>query len=197
MGQLKVSMDFLSDVWVSCDNCHGKRYKNNILEVHYKSLTISDVLDLEVSEALAFFKEQPKIYSILKVLDDIGLGYVTLGQATSTLSGGETQRLKLASHLIKEQPGRGLFIFDEPTTGLHMQDVERLLKVFRKLVEAGHSILVVEHNLDIIRSSDWIIDLGPEGGDKGGELVFAGHPSDIVDCKKSLTGKALKDWQQH
>ncbi len=197
MGQLKVSMDFLSDVWVSCDSCHGKRYKSNLLEVHYNALSISDVLDLEISEALVFFRDQPKIYSILKVLDDIGLGYVTLGQATSTLSGGETQRLKLASHVIKEQAGKGLYIFDEPTTGLHMQDVERLLKVFRKLVEAGHSIIVVEHNLDIIHASDWIIDLGPEGGDKGGELVFAGHPSEIVHCKKSLTGKALKDWQQH
>jgi excinuclease ABC subunit A len=197
MGQLKVSMDFLSDVWVNCDSCHGKRYKSNILEVRYKALSISDVLDLEISQALVFFKDQPKIYSILKVLDDIGLGYVTLGQATSTLSGGETQRLKLASHLIKEQAGKGLYIFDEPTTGLHMQDVERLLKVFRKLVGAGHSIIVVEHNLDVIRASDWIIDLGPEGGDKGGNLVFAGHPSKIVHCKKSLTGKALKDWQQH
>jgi excinuclease ABC subunit A len=197
MGQLKVSMDFLSDVWVNCDSCHGKRYKSNILEVRYKALSISDVLDLEISQALVFFKDQPKIYSILKVLDDIGLGYVTLGQATSTLSGGETQRLKLASHVIKEQAGKGLYIFDEPTTGLHMQDVERLLKVFRKLVGAGHSIIVVEHNLDVIRASDWIIDLGPEGGDKGGNLVFAGHPSKIVHCKKSLTGKALKDWQQH
>lgn len=192
MGQIKVPMDFLSDVWVSCDGCHGKRYKNHILEVHYKTLAISDVLTFEVSEALVFFKDEPKICHILKVLDDIGLGYVTLGQATSTLSGGETQRLKLASRLTDKQPKQGLFIFDEPTTGLHMQDIERLLKVFRKLVDAGHSIIAVEHNLDIIRASDWVIDLGPEGGDKGGELVFAGAPSEIINCNASHTGMALR-----
>jgi len=196
MGLVKVPMDFLSDVWVSCDACHGKRYKDPVLEVRYKESSISHVLDMEVSEAIRFFGDQPKICHILQVLEDIGLGYATLGQATSTLSGGETQRLKLASHLIKEQPGRALFIFDEPTTGLHMQDVEKLLQVFRKLVDAGHSLIVVEHNLDIIRASDWVIDLGPEGGDKGGELVFAGQPSDIIDCKESSTGEALRNFNK-
>jgi len=191
MGHLKVSMDFLSDVWVSCDSCNGKRYKNIILEVQYKGYSISDVLQLEVSKALTIFEDQPKIIAILEVLEEIGLGYVTLGQATSTLSGGETQRLKLASHFIKERSGKSLLIFDEPSTGLHMHDVDKLLAVFRKLVAAGNTVIVVEHNLDIIRASDWIIDLGPEGGDKGGVLVYSGIPSEISNYEASFTGKAL------
>jgi len=192
MGHIKVSMDFLSDVWISCDSCNGKRYKHTILDVQYKGHSISNVLQLEVSEALAVFEDQPKIISILNVLKEIGLGYVTLGQATSTLSGGETQRLKLASHLIKERSGKSLLIFDEPSTGLHMHDVDKLLVVFRKLVAAGNTVIVVEHNLDIIRASDWIIDLGPEGGDKGGALVYSGIPSEISNCEESFTGMALR-----
>ena len=192
MGHVKVSMDFLSDVWVSCDSCNGKRYKNTILDVQYKGHSISNVLQMEVSKALTVFEDQPKIISILNVLKEIGLGYVTLGQATSTLSGGETQRLKLASHLIKERSGKSLLIFDEPSTGLHMHDVDKLLAVFRKLVAAGNTVIVVEHNLDIIRASDWIIDLGPEGGDKGGALVYSGIPSEVSNCVASFTSKTLR-----
>ena len=192
MGQVKVSMDFLSDVWVSCDSCHGKRFKNAILDVKYNGHSISDVLRLEVSEALAVFEDHPKINDPLKMLEEIGLGYVTLGQATSTLSGGETQRLKLASHLLQESSGKGLFIFDEPTTGLHMHDVNKLLTILRKLVADGNTVIVVEHNLDVIRASDRIIDLGPEGGDKGGSLVYSGAPSEISSCVGSFTAKALR-----
>jgi len=191
MGQLKVSMDFLSDVWVTCDSCHGQRYQKEILGIRVQGLSISDILQLEVSEALSVFNENAKIRSMLEVLDEIGLGYITLGQATSTLSGGETQRLKLATHLIKERAGKSLFIFDEPSTGLHMQDVEKLILVFRKLIADGNSIIVVEHNTDIIRAADRIVDLGPEGGDKGGELLYSGAVSGIVNCNESFTGKAL------
>ncbi|RLD42953.1 MAG: excinuclease ABC subunit UvrA, partial [Bacteroidetes bacterium] len=191
MGHQKVSMDFLSDVWVICDICHGQRYKKEILDIQFKGLSISDVLQLEISEAILVFQENDKINKILKVLEEIGLGYITLGQATSTLSGGETQRLKLAAHLIKERNGQSLFIFDEPSTGLHMQDVERLIHVFRKLIGNGNSIIVVEHNQDIIRTADWIIDLGPQGGDKGGALLYSGIVSGIGNCMDSFTGKSL------
>ncbi len=191
MGHQKVSMDFLSDVWVICDTCHGQRYKKEILDIQFKGLSISDVLQLEISEAILVFQENDKINKILKVLEEIGLGYITLGQATSTLSGGETQRLKLAAHLIKERNGQSLFIFDEPSTGLHMQDVERLIHVFRKLIGNGNSIIVVEHNQDIIRTADWIIDLGPQGGDKGGALLYSGIVSGIGNCMDSFTGKSL------
>ncbi|MCD4680974.1 MAG: excinuclease ABC subunit UvrA [Bacteroidales bacterium] len=193
MGNVKVSMDFLSDVWVSCDTCHGKRYKDSILKIRYKNLNINEVLELEVSEAYNIFEDNTKIRKILCVLRDIGLGYLKLGQSTSTLSGGETQRLKLASELIREFLDNCLFIFDEPTTGLHMQDVEKLIAVFNKLVNNGNTVLLVEHNLEIIRTSDWIIDLGPEGGDKGGEVVYSSISSKIVKCNKSYTGKALSN----
>jgi len=192
MGNVKVSMDFLSDVWVNCDACNGKRYKDTILEVQYNNHNINDVLNLEVTEAIQIFSDQSKILSILTVLDELGLGYIKLGQATSTLSGGETQRLKLATELIKEKSTNCLYIFDEPSTGLHMQDVDRLISVLNNLVKNGNTVLVVEHNLEIIKASDWIIDLGPEGGDKGGELIFAGTPDDIINCDKSFTGNALK-----
>lgn len=192
MGNVKVSMDFLSDIWVSCDTCHGKRYKSSILTVQYNDHNISDILNLEISEAISVFEGQSRILRILKVLEEIGLGYIKLGQATSTLSGGETQRLKLASKLIKEKSGRCLFIFDEPSTGLHMQDVERLIAVFNKLVDSGNTVFVVEHNLDIIQSSDWIIDLGPEGGDEGGELLYSGAITEIKECALSYTGTALE-----
>lgn len=193
MGSVKTSMDFLSDVWVSCDTCHGKRYKETILDIRYKNLNINEVLELEVSKASIIFKDNTKIRKILSVLTEIGLGYLKLGQATSTLSGGETQRLKLASELIREVSGNCLFIFDEPSTGLHMQDVEKLVVVFNKLAENCDTVLVVEHNLEIIRTSDWVIDLGPEGGDKGGEVVYSGISSKIVKCNKSYTGKALSN----
>ena len=191
MGNVKVSMDFLSDVWVSCDTCHGKRYKDSILEIRYKNLNINEVLELEVSEAYNIFEDNTKIRKILSVLREIGLGYLKLGQATSTLSGGETQRLKLASKLIREFLGNCLLIFDEPTTGLHMQDVEKLITVFNKLVNNGNTVLLVEHNLTIIQASDWIIDLGPEGGDEGGDIIYSGSPSEILECTESYTGQAL------
>jgi len=191
MGNVKTSMDFLSDVWVSCDSCHGKRYKDAILEIEYKNLNINEVLNLEVNESIELFEGNAKIKKILSVLKEIGLGYLRLGQATSTLSGGETQRLKLASELIKEVSGNCLFIFDEPSTGLHMQDVETLIEVFNKLADEGHTVLVVEHNLDIISASDWVIDLGPEGGDEGGEIVYSGPTKDLKSCDISYTAKAL------
>jgi len=191
MGSVRSSMDFLSDIWITCDACHGKRYKDNILEIRYKNLNIYEVLELEVNEACHFFEGDSKLTHILNVLSELGLAYLKLGQATSTLSGGESQRLKLASGLIRATPENSLYIFDEPSTGLHMQDVEKLLAVFNMLVEKGNTLLIVEHNPDIIRASDWVIDLGPEGGDNGGAVVYHGTPAGIIDCKKSYTGKAL------
>ena len=175
MGQLKISMDFLSDVWTPCDACHGKRYQENILEITFKEYNINDILNSSVSQAKAIFQDYPKLQHILNTLEEIGLGYLKLGQATSTLSGGETQRLKLASELLKENSSNSLIIFDEPSTGLHMQDVERLIKVFQKLIHKGHSLLVIEHHQAIIQASDWQIDLGPDGGDDGGELIYNGE----------------------
>jgi len=192
MGNVKVSMDFLSDVWVNCDTCNGRRYKSAVLSVKYNNLNINDILNLEVNDAIIVFKDHAKILNVLTVLQEIGLGYIKLGQATSTLSGGETQRLKLASELIKDNSNRTLYIFDEPSTGLHMQDVKKLISVFKNLVKNGNTVMVVEHNLDIIKASDWIIDLGPEGGYKGGEVVFVGTPKGIISCEASFTGKALK-----
>ena len=192
MGRVKVSMDFLSDVWTNCDSCNGKRYKNDILDIKIKELNIYDVLNMEVSEAILFFKDYTKITKTLLVLNDVGLGYIKLGQATNTLSGGETQRLKLANELINTTYGNCLYIFDEPSTGLHMKDVENLILVFNNLVNNNNTVLVVEHNLDIINASDWVIDLGPQGGDKGGEVIFAGNPNQIINCKYSFTGMALK-----
>ena len=192
MGKIKVSMDFLSDVWVKCDTCHGKRYKSSVLKVHYGNYNINDVLNLEISKAIEVFEDHPKIIKTLTLLEEIGLGYIKLGQATSTLSGGETQRLKLASELIKDRPGSCLYIFDEPSTGLHMQDVERLIAVFNNLVKNGSTVLVVEHNLSIIKASDWIIDLGPEGGDEGGELIYSGSLSKFGRSIRSYTGKAIQ-----
>ena len=177
MGQTKVSMDFLSDVWVNCETCHGSRYKKELLDIHFNGLNINEILNLEISKAIPYFAHHTKITDKLNMLEEIGLGYIKIGQSTSTLSGGETQRLKLANELMKETSGTGLYIFDEPSTGLHMQDVEKLISVFNQLVDNGNSVLVVEHNLDIIRSADWIIELGPEGGDEGGEVVYEGGNS--------------------
>jgi len=193
MGFVKVSMDFLSDVWVRCDTCHGNRYKDSILKIRFNSHNINDILNLEISEAIVIFEGHPNIIKILKVLEEIGLGYIKLGQATSTLSGGETQRLKLANNLIKERSENCLFIFDEPSTGLHMQDVEKLIMVFDNLVETDNTVIVVEHNKDIIKASDWIIDLGPEGGDNGGEIVYNGVSSEIINCNSSYTGQVLSN----
>ncbi len=193
-GEVKIEMQFMADIILPCEACNGKRFKQHILDIHYEGKSVSDILDLSVDEAIIFFKEQAKIISKLQPLQDVGLGYVKLGQSSSTLSGGEAQRIKLASFLIKgNNSKKTLFIFDEPTTGLHFHDIKKLLKSFDALLALGNSILVIEHNMDMIKSADWVIDIGPEGGDQGGSLVFAGKPEDIVHCKASYTGQYLKD----
>jgi len=200
-GEIKVEMQFMADIHLSCDVCHGSRYKEEVLEVKYRGKSISEILEMTVNHAIEFFSEadknsstEKKIVEKIKPLQDVGLGYLRLGQASNTLSGGEAQRVKLAFFLSKGTVNTPtLFIFDEPTTGLHIHDISKLLKSMNALIEIGHSVLVIEHNTEIIKSADWVIDLGPEGGDKGGELVFAGIPEDLVNCKKSYTGKYLKE----
>ena len=191
-GLIKVEMHFLADVYVTCDICHGSRYNDQTLEVKYKDKNISDVLSMTVEDALSFFDQIPAIKNKLKTLNDVGLGYITLGQSATTLSGGEAQRIKLAKELSKRSTGKTLFILDEPTTGLHFHDIELLLKVLHRLKEQGNTIIVIEHNLDVIKTADWIIDLGPEGGSQGGELVASGTPEKVSKDKKSFTGKYLK-----
>jgi len=191
-GLVRIEMNFLPDVYVECEECKGKRYSPQILEIHYRGKSIADVLDMTVEEAMHFFENQPGIHQKLKTLFEVGLGYIHLGQSATTLSGGEAQRIKLATELSRRATGKTLYILDEPTTGLHFEDVKRLLHVLQKLVDKGNSILVIEHNLDIIKSSDWLIDLGPEGGDKGGEIVGVGTPRDIIKIKRSYTGQFLK-----
>lgn len=191
-GVIKIAMQFMADIYLECDVCKGKRYKSDILEVMYKGKSISDVLQLSVTEAISFFKEFHKITSKLKVLDEVGLGYLRLGQSATTLSGGEAQRIKLAYHLSFQVTGeKTLFIFDEPTTGLHLHDISKLLKCFNNLIEKGNSIVVVEHNLEVIKSADYMIDLGPDSGDKGGEIVAKGSPEEVAKVKKSYTGQFL------
>jgi excinuclease ABC subunit A len=193
-------MQFLADVQLICEDCKGKRFKPEILDVKYEGKNIYEVLSMSISEAIEFFAKETKIVKKLKPLEDVGLGYVKLGQASSTLSGGEAQRVKLASFLVKEGSlDHQLFIFDEPTTGLHFDDINKLLTAFRALVEQGHTVLIVEHNLDVIKSADWIIDLGPGGGDEGGNLVYQGNIGGILKVKESYTGQFLKeklDWEQ-
>ena len=194
-GYVTVSMQFMSDVHLLCDECHGTRYKEEALEVQYRGKTISDVLEMTVDQAVEFFDtdETRAIYTRLMPLKDVGLGYLKLGQSSSSLSGGECQRIKLASYLVKgeaEQPM--LFIFDEPSTGLHFHDIQKLLAAFDRLIDRGHSIVVIEHHHDIIKVADWVIDMGPEGGDQGGNVVFAGTPEDLLKCKGSYTAKYLK-----
>lgn len=191
-GVNKIEMNFLPDVYVPCEVCHGTRYNRDTLEVHYKGKTIADVLDMTVTEACEFFKNQQRIYRKLAVLEDVGLGYIHLGQAATTLSGGEAQRIKLAAELSRRSTGRTVYILDEPTTGLHIADVHKLLDVLQRLVEAGDSVIVIEHNLDVIKTADYVIDLGPEGGDKGGTLVACGTPEQIAKVKKSYTGQYIK-----
>jgi excinuclease ABC subunit A len=185
-------MQFLEDVIMTCEACEGKRFQPNILKVRYRDKNISEVLNMTVDEALAFFKDRPRIVEKLQVLKDVGLGYLVLGQPTNTLSGGESQRLKLGQHISQSQKGRNLFIFDEPTTGLHMADVELLLATFQKLLSQGHSLVVIEHNLDLIRYADYIIDLGPEGGGEGGRIVAQGDLETIMASKESYTGQFLR-----
>lgn len=191
-GVLKIEMHFLSDIYVPCEVCKGKRYNKETLEVKYKGKTISDVLEMTVEEALEFFKNLPKIKNKIQTLYDVGLGYIKLGQPSTTLSGGEAQRVKLATELSKKPTGKTLYILDEPTTGLHIADVHKLVDILQRLVDTGNSIIVIEHNLDLIKTADYIIDLGPEGGDKGGEIVAVGTPEQIIKNDKSYTGKFLK-----
>jgi len=190
-GVIKIEMNFLPNVYVECKDCHGQRYNSEALEIHYKSKNIAEVLRMTVEEAMHFFANIPNIYNKLKTLYDVGLGYIQLGQSATTLSGGEAQRIKLASELSRRSSGKTLYILDEPTTGLHFDDVKRLLEVLHRLVDKGNTILVIEHNLDVIKSSDWIIDLGPEGGDKGGYLVAEGTPKQVAKVKASFTGQYL------
>ncbi|MHC8948574.1 excinuclease ABC subunit UvrA [Sphingobacterium hungaricum] len=192
-GEVKIEMQFMADIILPCESCGGKRFKQHVLDVVYKEKNVADILDLSVDEAIIFFADQAKIIAKLQPLQDVGLGYVKLGQSSSTLSGGEAQRIKLASFLIKgNNAKKTLFIFDEPTTGLHFHDIQKLLKSFDALIALGNSILVIEHNMDMIKSADWVIDIGPEGGEKGGKLVFAGTPEDLTKCNESFTGKFLK-----
>jgi excinuclease ABC subunit A len=192
-GQVRVEMQFLADVFVPCEQCDGKRFRPQVLEVRYKGKNIHEVLDLTVREALTFFGASPKVLRRLHVLDEIGLGYLRLGQPATTLSGGEAQRIKIASHLASHSGERILYILDEPTTGLHFDDIAKLLTAFKKLLQAGHSLLVIEHNLDVIKTADWLIDLGPEGGDAGGRLVAAGTPEAVAKVAESYTGQALAE----
>jgi len=191
-GLIKIEMHFLPDVYVPCDICKGKRYNRETLEVKYKDKTIHDVLEMTIEEAVLFFANIPKISRKLQILCDVGLGYIKLGQSATTLSGGEAQRVKLATELSKKATGKTIYILDEPTTGLHIADVHRLIEVLQRLVDAGNTVLVIEHNLDLIKTADYIIDLGPEGGDKGGEIVAKGTPEEICKVEKSYTGQYLK-----
>jgi len=192
-GAIKVEMQFLNDVYLTCEACHGQRFQQKILDIRYKDKNIFDVLNLTVSEALEFFKDQSALYQKLSTLEKVGLGYIRLGQSATTFSGGEAQRIKLATELSRRATGRTLYILDEPTTGLHFADIDRLLKVLNLLVDQGNTVLIIEHNLDVIKSVDWVIDMGPDGGAKGGQVVAQGTPLDIIKCKKSVTGQYLQD----
>jgi len=190
-GTVTVEMRFLADVELVCEECRGTRYKSAVLEVRYKEKNIHDVLQMTAREAIMFFASHPKVTAKLRVLDEVGLGYLRLGQSGTTLSGGEAQRLKLAAHLTRQDNTGILYIFDEPTTGLHFDDIQKLLTAFRKLIEGGASVLIIEHNLDVIKSADWVIDLGPEGGEAGGRVVAAGTPEQVARNQQSHTGKYL------
>ena len=191
-GIVKIEMHFLPDVYVPCEVCHGRRYNRETLEVRYKGKNIYDVLEMTVEEALPFFAQHSKIKNILQTLDDVGLGYIKLGQPSTTLSGGEAQRIKLATELSRRDTGRTLYVLDEPTTGLHTHDVKRLLEILNRLADSGSTVIVIEHNLDVIKTADWIIDLGPEGGDEGGTVIATGTPEEIAACEQSYTGQFLK-----
>jgi excinuclease ABC subunit A len=191
-GYKKVEMHFLADVWVKCRTCEGSRFNRQTLAVTYKDKNIAEVLDMDVQEALTFFENHPTIRRILQTLHDVGLDYIKLGQSALTLSGGEAQRVKLAKELSRVSTGMTVYILDEPTTGLHFADIQRLLDVLHRLVDAGNTVIVIEHNLDVIRAADWIIDLGPEGGEKGGFIVAEGTPEEVAQMDASHTGRYLK-----
>jgi excinuclease ABC subunit A len=184
-------MNFLPDVYVPCEVCHGARYNRETLEVHYKGKTVTDILEMPIEEAVDFFEAIPAISRHLRTLVDVGLGYVRLGQPAPTLSGGEAQRVKLASELQKRSTGRTVYVLDEPTTGLHFEDIRKLLGVLGRLVDQGNTVLVIEHNLDVIKTADWVIDMGPEGGNRGGEVVAVGTPEDVASTPASYTGAFL------
>ena len=189
---MKIEMNFLPDVYVPCDACHGTRYNRETLEVRYKDKSIADVLDMTIDDAYVFFENIPPIKRRLDLLRRVGLGYVKLGQPAPTLSGGEAQRIKLSKELSKRATGKTLYILDEPTTGLHFEDIKHLLEVLEMLVEQGNTVVVIEHNLDVIKMADYIVDVGPEGGDGGGEIVATGTPEEVAKNKNSFTGKYLK-----
>jgi excinuclease ABC subunit A len=191
-GLRLIEMEFLPDVYVPCETCKGKRYNRETLEVRFKGKSISDVLDMTVEEAVTFFENQPKILRKIQTLCEVGLGYISLGQHATTLSGGEAQRVKLATELSKRDTGKTFYILDEPTTGLHFQDIRHLLDVLQKLVDKGNTVLVIEHNLDVIKSADYIVDLGPEGGGGGGKIIASGTPEEVAKNTASYTGKFLK-----
>jgi excinuclease ABC subunit A len=190
-GIIKIEMHFLPDVYVPCEVCHGKRYNREALDIQYKGKTIADVLEMTCEQALDFFKNQPAIARKLQTLVDVGLGYIGLGQSATTLSGGEAQRIKLSTELGRRATGRTLYILDEPTTGLHMADVDKLLHMLHALVDAGNSRVVIEHNLDVIKNADWLIDMGPEGGYAGGQIIAEGTPVQVAKVKASYTGQYL------
>ena len=191
-GANRVEMDFLADVWVTCPVCDGHRFSRGTLQIRYKGHSIADVLEMEVGDALALFENVPRIRGMLQTLHDVGLEYIQLGQASTTLSGGEAQRIKLARELVKKSTGRTLYVLDEPTTGLHFDDIRKLLAVLHGFVDAGNTVVVIEHNLDVLKTADWLIDLGPEGGDAGGYIVAEGTPEEVAACAASYTGQALR-----
>ncbi|MEO1655755.1 MAG: excinuclease ABC subunit A, partial [Bacteroidota bacterium] len=191
-GRIRVEMQFMADVYLTCETCDGRRFKKEILEITYKDKNISEVLGMTIDDSLEFFADQIKIVDAIRPLAQVGLGYIRLGQSTNTLSGGESQRLKLASFL-KDKKGKTLFIFDEPTTGLHFHDIKKLLIAINGLIDLGNTVIVIEHNLEIIKSADWIIDLGPEGGEAGGEICFAGTPEDLIKVEDNHTARFLKE----
>ena len=187
-----IEMNFLPDVYVLCETCNGKRYNRETLEVKYKGQSISDVLEMTINKAVEYFANVPSIYHKIKTLQDVGLGYIKLGQQSTTLSGGEAQRVKLATELARRDTGKTLYILDEPTTGLHFEDVRVLLEVLNKLVDRGNTIIVIEHNLDVVKMADYVVDLGKEGGKAGGNIIFSGTPEKLVECSDSYTGKYLE-----
>jgi excinuclease ABC subunit A len=192
-GLVKIEMHFLPDVYVECEVCKGRRYNRETLDVRYRGKSVADLLGMTVAEALDFFESQPRIRAKLEILNDVGLGYIQLGQSATTLSGGEAQRVKLATGLSKRDTGRTLYILDEPTTGLHFEDVRLLLAVLHRLVDKGNTVIVIEHNLDVIKTADWVIDLGAEGGEKGGYVVAAGTPEEVAEVAESHTGRFVRD----
>ena len=195
-GQIKIEMHFLPDVYVPCEQCHGKRYNRETLDIRFKGKTIADVLEMPIEEALEFFAHIPKIRRRLQTLHDVGLDYMRLGQPATTLSGGEAQRVKLATELAKVATGRTLYILDEPTTGLHFADIEKLLEVLQRLVDQGNTVVVIEHNLDVIKTADWLIDMGPEGGEEGGYLIAAGTPEEVAAEPGLRHGRVPVAWSR-